>query len=249
MNLKILEQYKLDMVIGIFSNLLVQTSSIIFLWTIFANVKTFANWLFNEMLLIYGVFAVCRGLNNIFFDNLWIVGKEFIRRGTFDVLLVRPANELFQMIGPKIQFDGFGTLILGITCLVKAINQLGLSVGLFDVLIFSYILICGTLIIAAVNLIFTVSSFWVIRSNNIIWMVYSFADFAQYPIDIFGGIIKALLTFILPYGFVSFYPMCVMLGKLPLNYLLYELLVVLVIVLIALKLWKFGLKKYESTGN
>ncbi len=249
MNMKILVQYKLDMLIGFFSNLLVQISSIIFLWTIFDNIKSFAEWSYYEMLLIYGVFATCRGLNNILFDNLWIVGKEFIRKGTFDVLLVRPANELFQIIAQKIQFDGVGTFLLGITCMAVATKGLNLQTGFGKIVLWVLIIMMGTLIIAAVNLIFTVSSFWVIKSNNIIWIVYSFADFAQYPLEIFGAVIRGLLTFVLPYGFVSYYPICVMLGKKSLLYLCYELIILILVIFVALKLWKFGLKKYESTGN
>lgn len=99
MNFNVMKQYKFDMIVGALSTLLMQISSIIFLWTIFDNVKVFAGWTYSEVLLVYGIFTLCRGLNHIFFDNLWIIGKEFIRRGTFDILLVRPANELFQIVG------------------------------------------------------------------------------------------------------------------------------------------------------
>lgn len=248
-NFKNMAQYRGDMLIGILSNLLIQISSIIFLWTIFSNVKTFADWTFYKMMLVYAVFTVCKGLNNIFFDNLWIVGKEFIRKGIFDVLLVRPANELFQIIGTKFQFDGIGTLSLGVASLVVALKGLNISMGLKEIFIYIFAFFMGTLIIAGINLIFTVSSFWVVRSNNVIWMVYSFADFAQYPLEMFGIAINCLLTFVLPYGFVSYYPVCVLLGKLSPIYLVYEAIVTIVIIIVALRLWKFGLKIYESAGN
>ena len=107
----------------------------------------------------------------------------------------------------------------------------------------------GTLFIASINLIFAVSSFWVVKSNNIIWMIYSFADFAQYPLEIFGLGIKFILTIVLPYGFVSYYPVSCMLGKESFLYIVYEMVLLVIIVVVALRLWKFGTKKYESAGN
>lgn len=249
MNFKVMKQYKLDMFIGMFSNLLMQISSIIFLWTIFDNVKVFAGWTYSEVLLVYGIFTLCRGLNHIFFDNLWIIGKEFIRRGTFDILLVRPANELFQIIGQKIQLDGVGTFVLGIAITKVATDGLDLRFSISNICLWFLIILMGTLIIASINLIFAVSSFWVVKSNNIIWMIYSFADFAQYPLEIFGLGIKFILTIVLPYGFVSYYPVSCMLGKESFLYIVYEMVLLVIIVVVALRLWKFGTKKYESAGN
>lgn len=249
MNVKKMVQYKVDTVVGIFSNLLIQVSSIIFILTIFSNVKEFADWSLYEMVMVYGVFTICKGLNNIFFDNLWIVGKEYIRKGTFDVLLVRPANELFQIVGSKIQFEGIGTLTLGIASLVVALKGVGLSLGIKEFIILLASFFMGTFIIVGINLIFTVSSFWVIRSNNIIWMVYSFSDFAQYPLEMFGIGISFVLTYIIPYGFVGYYPVCVLLGRMPMYYVLYELIITIVTLIVAALLWNFGLKKYESAGN
>lgn len=249
MNIKKMIQYKTDTVIGIISNLLIQVSSIIFIWTIFLNVKELSNWTLYEIVLFYAVFTICKGLNNIFFDNLWIVGKEFLRKGTFDVLLVRPANELFQIIGSKIQFEGVGTLSLGFASLVFAIKGISISIGIKEILLLLVSFVIGTILIAGINLIFTVSSFWVIKSNNIIWMVYSFSDFAQYPLEMFGLGISFVLTYILPYGFVGYYPVCVILGKLPTYYMIYEVMITMSISIVSIVLWKLGLKKYESVGN
>ena len=249
MNMKKIKQYKKDAFIGIISNLLTQVASIVFLWVIFDNIKVFAGWTYYEELLIYGVFSICRGLNNIFFDNLWVVGKEYIRKGTFDMLIVRPANVLFLIIKEKIQLDGVGTLILGVAITCKAINSLKINLTFIMIMYFLLVFILGTLIIAGINLIFTVSSFWVVKSNNIIWIVFSLADFAQYPIEIFGKFLGSVFTFIIPYGFVSYYPVAILQGKYSYIYLLYEIMAVLVIWIVGLCLWKVGIKKYESSGN
>lgn len=249
MNIKVIFQYRFDAIIGSISTLLMQISVLIFLDAIFNNVKECGGWNYNEVLLMYGMFTVCRGLNHVFFDNLWIIGREFIRKGTFDIFLVRPANELFLLLSQKVQPDGLGTLILGIVIFNKALGNLKLKVTLPNVLVFIFIFIMGTCIIATINWIFSVSSFWVVKSHNIIWTVFSVADFAQYPLEIFSPAIRFILTKFIPYGFVSYYPACYLLGKASSIVLIQELGVLLALAVIGHCLWKIGLKRYESSGN
>lgn len=249
MNVKKLRQYKKDAFIGIISNLMTQVASIVFLWVIFDNINVIAGWNYNEELLIYGVFSICRGLNNMFFDNLWIVGKEYIRKGTFDMLRIRPANTLFLLIVEKFQWDGIGTLVLGIAITVTALTSLKIPFSFVLLFYLLLIFLLGMLIIAGINLIFTVSSFWVVKSNNIIWIVFSLAEFAQYPLEIFGSMLAMVFTFIIPYGFISYYPVAVLLGKSSPIYLLYEFIVVIAVWIVGLGLWKVGVMKYESSGN
>lgn len=249
MNIKIMMQYKVDTLIGAFSTLFMQLSTIIFLDAIFNHITDCGGWSYEQVLLIYGVFTLCRGLNHIFFDNLWIVGKEFIRKGTFDVFLTRPANELFLLVSQKIQPDGIGTLVLGMVISLNAWVQLNIQITMQFVGAFLITILLGMFIIATINWIFAVSSFWVINSNNIIWVIFSAADFAQYPLSIFSPILKCILTFIVPYGFVSYYPVTYLLGKQDATIFVQEAVILLVLLIIANLLWRFGLKKYESAGN
>lgn len=249
MNLKTMGQYKTDFFIGALSTLLMQISSLIFLWAIFENINTFAGWTFYEVVFVYGIFTVCRGLNHMFFDNLWIIGKEFIRRGTFDILLIRPAGTLFQIIAQKFQVDGIGTFVLGVVVSILGYSHLGISVGIGGGLLIFLFTLLGTGIIAVINLIFSVSSFWTVRSNNIIWMVFSLADFAQYPLTIYHPVIRFILTYIIPYGFVSYYPISFILKKGSVKVVISEIIVLSVLCLIAKVLWSIGKKKYESAGN
>lgn len=249
MNIKVMVQYKADSIIGALSTLLVQVTSVIFIMTIFNNINSFAGWTYYEVMLVYGVFTLCRGLNHVFFDNLWIIGREFIRKGKFDLFLIRPANVLFQVVAQKIQVDGFGTLLIGLIITIASIKHLSIDVNALLVLKLMITAILGTTIIATVNLLVATSSFWVVMSNNIMWCIFSMADFAQYPLVILGKGLRFILTVIVPYGFVSYYPISYLLNKSGPSVLLYELIVVLVFGFIALKTWQFGIKSYESAGN
>ena len=96
--------------------------------------------------------------------------------------------------------------------------------------------------------IFSITSFWTYRSNEVIWSAFRTYTFAQYPIDIYNKFIKILITFILPFAFVAYYPTMSYLGFN--NYMIYLSPVVAIILwVIAVKVWNLALNKYRSTGN
>ena len=72
---------------------------------------------------------------------------------------------------------------------------------------------------------------------------------AQYPIVVFKKGIVMFFTFIIPYGFVNYYPLLYLLGKS--NNILYcfSSLIVLLYVIPSLLAFKAGLKKYTSAGS
>ena len=87
--------------------------------------------------------------------------------------------------------------------------------------------------------------------DSILWP----AQYVSYlSIDIFAQILSVVFTFVLPLAFVSFYPATLFLD---LNesyekYKIYGYLTVVVGIifyLLCVKFWKYGIKKYESSGN
>ena len=116
---------------------------------------------------------------------------------------------------------------------------------IIKIIVFS---ICGAAIMGAINTIFSITSFWTHRSNEIIWSFDRIYTFAQYPIDIYSKFIKVLITIVLPFAFVAYYPTMNYLGMD--KYMLYlSPLIAIILWIIAVKLWDVALKKYRSTGT
>jgi len=119
------------------------------------------------------------------------------------------------------------------------------AILIFKIIFFSII---GALIIGAIEVIFSISSFWTYKSNEIIWTFYRVYTFTEYPIDIYNKFIKILITLVLPFAFVAYYPTMDYLGLNP--YMIYwSPFVAIILWVIAIKLWNLALKKYRSTGT
>lgn len=240
--------YRIDCIVGIISQFIVQLVSLVFIFIVFQNTQNIAGWNFKQILLLYGVTRIPVGIANYCFDSLYDIGPKYIRRGDFDKILLRPVHPLISIIGSSREFAAITDLFLGLGITIYMLIQLSIPITailIIKIIIFSII---GALIIGAIDTIFSISSFWTYRSNEIIWSFYRMYTFTEYPITIYNKFIKILITVILPFAFVGYYPTMAYLG---LNdYMIYlSPLIAIILWIIAFKLWDLALNRYRSTGN
>ncbi len=240
--------YRIDCIVGIFSQFIVQLVSLIFILIVFQNTENIAGWNFKQILLLYGVTRIPIGIAGYCFDELYEIGPKYIRNGDFDKILLRPVHPLISIIGASEEFVSIGDFILGLGMTIYMLIDLAIPITailIFKIIFFSII---GALIIGAINTIFSISSFWTYRSDEVIWSFYRMYSFTEYPIDIYNKFIKIIITIILPFAFVAYYPTMDYLG---LNHIMIYLspIVAIVLWIIAIKLWNLALTKYRSTGT
>ena len=239
--------YRMDFFIGLISSLIEQIVYLIFLNVLFANIKEIAGFNYGQMLFIYGMATIGRSVHLIFFDNLWMFGSRYIRKGEFERLLIMPINPLFQLICERVQLQGFGTTLMGAIATYQSYHLLGLHWNIFHLLLFVFICICIGLLYAAIQLGPTALAFWIVESFPITMGIFSLNQMAQYPIKIYPTFIQLILIFVFPYAFTSFFPALYFLNLGWVGLILP--LVLLVIFTINYALFKYGMKKFSSVGN
>ena len=248
-HLKITLEYKADFIIGAFSTFLTQFCGLFFIWVLFENVKQIKGWSFYEITFVYGLLTLAKALDMIFFDNLLDLGWEYIREGKFDIFMMRPISPLFQVLASRLQYDGLGLFLIGFLIILKSVLALKLSIGIGSFLMLVVFVISGAMILSAINLITSTAGFWTVNSHIIMESVASLQEFALYPITIYPKFISLLLTWVIPYAFASFYPANFFLHKGFGLYSLFAPVIAIILWVIALKIWRFGVKNYTSTGS
>ena len=249
LNIKKELEYKANFVIAVFTNLPLQIIEFLFIWIIFQNISSLNGWTFYEMSLIYGIMITCKGLADVFFDNLYEVCKVYVRQGLFDTMLTQPVNIIFNVIAKDFYLGAIGGVILGIVMIFVSISNLAISFGIIQVLLLIMFIILGTFIFGGLMLIATVSALWIVEALDVVWTTYVIHQFALYPIGVYNTFIKVFITCIFPYAFVSYYPATFLLGKEGGHMAFLAPLVVLVLWIVAGNVWRFALKRYGSTGS
>ena len=246
---KSLLEYRADFFIGTISFVIQQLASLLFIYSVFSIVPHLKGFDLDQLIFIYAVFLIPRGLDHIFTDNLWGVGM-YVRSGDFDKYLLRPVGTLFQIISERIDWNGFAELLMGIVMISLVWTKVVPQLNGQDILVIVAYLFVATLIYTFVKLALASLSFKTKNSFAIMASGYSFSDYAKYPITIYPQAIKIIIMFILPFAFTAYFPAIYIMGiDKDLNNLLMASITLGGLFVVAMTLWKLGIKKYESAGS
>ncbi|CUS02518.2 conserved membrane protein of unknown function [Candidatus Promineifilum breve] len=248
--IKILMEYRVNFLIGAVSTVIMQGAGLLTMWVVMAQIPDLDGWSLPEILLIYGLITLSKSINHMFADNLWTLGRDYVRTGTFDRFMVRPVDPLFHLLADRFCHDGIGNFLVGAALVIIASSRLNvvwtpLTVGYLVLMVLS-----GGFIFIALNLMTAVSGFWLMDSVPVTRVVFEMHEFAKYPLTIYPRFIGVLLTAVIPYGFASFFPATFLLGRDSNPLLAWGApLVAAVLMVIGLAVWRFGLRHYSSTGT
>ena len=246
---KILMEYRVNFLIGASSTVLLQAAGLLTIWVVMEQVPEINGWSFDEILLVYGLLTLAKSINHMFADNLWNLGGRYIRSGAFDRFLVRPVDPLFHLLADRFCHDGIGNFLVGLALVTKAAIGLGIEPGPANLAYLLLAVLSGGAIFIALNLITAVSAFWIIESIPVTRSVFEMHEFAKFPLSIYPRAIGILLTWLVPYGFASFYPASHLMGRDVGGLAWLGAPVAALLLFVAYRFWSFGLRHYASTGS
>lgn len=248
--LKRMMEYKANFIVGVIGFLLGQLTNIAFIWIIFGQIPNLMGWTINQIVFIYGFSLIPKGIDHLFFDNLWAVGHFIVRRGDFDKYLTRPVNTLFHVMVEKLQIDALGELLTGIALVCITIPKVDIEWSLLKVLLIIIVIPFATLIYTGIKIGTAAIAFWIKRSGNITYMLYMINDFAKYPVTIYNNTIRGIITYIVPFAFTAFYPAkYILTGDDPLFNIGMSVIMSVILMCIGIAIWNRGIKAYESAGS
>lgn len=247
--LKILMEYRVNFLIGAASTIFLQAASLMTVWVVMGQVPLLKGWNFEEVVLVYGLVTLSKSINHMFADNLWTIGRVYIRTGGFDRFLLRPIDPLFHLLADRFCHDGVGNLLVGAVLVVYSWAALAIPVTVMNLLYLVIMVVSGGLIFIALNLITCVSAFWIMDSVPVTRVVFDNHHFTEFPLTIYPRAIGIWLTWVIPYGFASYYPASYLLGRDVGTLAFLGPVVAAVLMVFGYRFWQFGLRHYSGTGS
>ena len=226
-------------------------------WMLVVITKKFQplnGWSFPEITFLYGLSLLSHGMMVVLFVQTWHIPYNVIRGG-FDRMLLRPMSVLFHFCVQNFNFIGLIDMIPGAVIFLYGCKISGFSWNFFNIIKLVLVLAGAVLIRASFYSLLGCTAFWTRSSNYLASMGEVILErTTMYPLSIYPYAFQIIFTFIMPLGFISFYPASDFLGKncglgLPLNVALLTPVVGIVMFIIAGCVFKAGLKKYESSGS
>ena len=242
-------QYRADFVISSVGMVFTGLVTVLVFRVLFATIPNLAGWTFNEILFIYGFFALAVAPLQIFFDNIWFLRYK-VQDGSFIKYYFRPLNMMFYFMSETIDLKGFTQLAIGIATLTYASVQLGLHWTPLRLLLLLAMLLSAALVAISFLTIAACSTFWIVNSYPVMALAHKIRDFAQYPMTVFDGFARFLFTYLVPIGFIAFYPAQLFLRPEEVSLLVcLSPLVGVAFFALAYLVWHKGVNSYSGTGS
>jgi ABC-2 type transport system permease protein len=243
-------EYKTDFIAINIASALILIMGVVSLEIIFAQVDHIAGWNKYQVFWMLGYFYLIRALYNTFFINTLNLGY-WIRQGSLDIYITRPLGTFFQLLSTgryntELPLDEY---LIGLGLMIVAESHIDIIPGLSGLLYLVFALVFCTMIYTCIMFLLSAASFWIIKSNALHELVGSIERLIEYPLNIYNLTIKIILTTILPFGFISFYPSQYFFSFEDNKVFIFCIPVVaLILILLSRLVWKKGLQTYQSPG-
>ncbi|MCZ6688806.1 MAG: ABC-2 family transporter protein [Planctomycetota bacterium] len=248
--------YKGDFFAEMFAGILGTAATLAFVLMLFygAGVQAIGQWSREQVLFIYGFTFIPFGLFNVLSLNLYQFSERYIIEGRFDRVLVRPLGTLPQVMFESFRLQSLHEVAVGLVIITLCAREMGTPLDAGDYGLIALMGLGGFGVLMGVFLILVSASFWFEDRIGIAPPVYNLIMFGRYPIDIYHQSLQFILKWIVPFGFIGFYPSARFIagdkfgGDLRLAFLLTPVVGLFCLVL-AFGVWTRGVRRYSSTGS
>jgi ABC-2 type transport system permease protein len=248
--------YKVDFMVDILASVIGIASSIAFLVFLFwgGRIESIRGWTRDQVLFIYAFSMVSMGLFSVVGVNFYRFSSYYIMQGRFDQVLTRPVSPLMQVLCEHLRLEGLLEALCGVGLMAFCARRMGLDWGWGLWLLLPVMCASGAAILISVFLICVSISFWIEDRIGITPPVFNVIQFGRYPVDIYHRGLQFFLRWVIPFGFIGFYPAAGYLtgpdraGDLTFYFYLTPL-VAAGVVMAAAGVWRAGIRRYHSTGS
>jgi ABC-2 type transport system permease protein len=224
------------------------------IWALFTRFGQIRGWTLEEVALFYGMIAISFALADALARGFDQFG-DIVKYGDFDRLLLRPRSTVLQLFGHELTLRRVGRFLQGAAVLLFAIVSLDVEWSADRVALLVLTVACGVCTFIGLVILQATSAFWTTESLEV-WNAFTYGGvtMSQYPVEIYRPWFRRFFTFVIPLACINYFPGVAILGRPdPLGTsIAFQRLAPLagpIFLLLALQVWKIGVRHYRSTGS
>ena len=245
-------QYRASYALATLASLMITVIEFLGIWMLFDRFGSLDGWRLDEVALFYGMTQVAFGLSEG-------IGRGFgtfdamVKSGDFDRLLVRPRSTALQVAAREMQAMRLGRVIQGLAVLIWAAHALDVQWTPARVALVPLTVIGGTCMFVGLFVLEATLAFWSTQSLEVVnCTTYGGIYAAQYPLSVYSRWFRRFFTFVVPLACIGYFPGLVILGRVDGPAAVLGGLAPLAgvaFLLLALRVWRLGVRHYRSTGS
>lgn len=242
-------EYKKSFFMGAIGGFFVSFSGFLSVYFLFQRFHSIENFSFSQVLLSFSTVLMAFSLAECFFRGFDRFDM-MIGNGEFDRILVRPCSTTYLVACSKLRLDRISRVVQGIVMLVYALPRCGVQWTAARIAVLVLMILCGTVVFGCLFICRAALAFFTLEGLE---FMNIFTDggreFGAYPFAVYGKGVLRFLTFVIPLACCQYWPMLWLMEQS--NRILYAACPLFSLLFIAptCGLWKFGVRKYRSTGS
>jgi ABC-2 type transport system permease protein len=228
---------------------------IVAVWALFERFGNVQGWRFGEVAIFYGLVNVMFAIADVLTRGFDVLGKDLVRTGAFDRLLLRPRSLTLQLVSHDFRISRAGRFLQGLIVLIAGSHSAGVEWSAPAVVLCVWAIAGGVALFFGLLVLQGTASFWTIESLELAnVLTYGGVQAAQFPLSLYTGWFRGFLTFVVPLACVAYFPVIAILGRVdPLGspaWAGYVSPVAGFLFLgVAFLAWRYGVRHYTSTGS
>jgi len=243
--------YRLNFWISLLYSLLNLGTGVLGIVVLFSQIETLRGWTLASTLALLGVYLTLGALRGLFLGPSLeaLAGMDGeVWTGQFDFTLLRPVDVQFLASFRHWRPLALLDLLLALGVLGTGMAQMGQTLTLGRVLAFVVGMAAGLLILYAILLAFSALVFW---SPGFLftWLFNALLQMARYPVGLYPGWLRLVLTWIVPVGVMTTIPAQALSGELSPGILAGAVGLAVVFFTGATALFRTGLRRYASASS
>lgn len=242
-------QHKFSFFMTAIGQFLASFSALLGVYFMFARFDSVAGFTYSEVLVCYSVVLMAFSIAECFargFDTF----SGIISNGEFDRIMVRPRNEIFQVLASRIEFSRIGRFLQAALILVYALLTSEIAWSADKIITIILMIFGGTLMFSGLFIIYAALCFFTIEGLE---FVNIFTDggreYGVYPYSIYGKWVLKFFTYVIPLALFQYYPLLYLTERSSnTGYMLLPLSGIIFIA-VCYVFWRIGVRHYKSTGS
>ena len=249
MHIRVSLEYKASFIMSFISQLLSVVLELFAVIALFSKFSLLNEYNPYEILLSFSVIWLGYSIAEAFVRGFDHFG-DLIKRGDFDLFLIRPRNIFLQILGYQISIEKISRIILALVLLIISSLKVIKTFNILKLILLVNMFIGSIIIFTSIFIIGASFAFITIEGLEIINIFTNGTrQLTQYPLGIYNKIIRIILTIVIPVTIINYYPLDYLLDKTSNNLYIFLPLLAFIPLFISVIVFKQGIKKYSSTGS
>ncbi len=215
---------------------------------VFRNTNSIAGWTRGDVTVLAGMAFIMSAVTTMFTFSLTELPSQ-VRSGTLDFVVTKPIDSQFWVSSRRFNFDQIGVVIAGITMVTIGANQAHIPFAADRLFGFGAAGLESIVIFYSFNFALMTTGIWLVRVDNLWILSESMVSVSRYPIDIYSVKVQRVLTYGLPFAFLSTMPTRQLVRGFSGSMLLIGLFWAIFALSFSRLFWRYAMTQYSSASS